>query len=134
MFVFWYEFLLIYKTRKEIWGVFENQQLIASVTGGCTSGSEATRERERERPLHAIIWSLVVKRYVNFHVLSFLRWRKPVIICHISTSLVDKTDPLYEIWFRFVPVDKKAYEKSDKYDTVMFVTGFLVFSCFNRKI
>jgi hypothetical protein len=29
--------------------VFENQQLIAAVTGGCTSGSEAMREREKYR-------------------------------------------------------------------------------------
>jgi hypothetical protein len=56
MFVFRYDFLLIYKTWKEIRDVLENQQLIAAVNGGSTSGSETTRHREREggRQLPAI--------------------------------------------------------------------------------
>jgi hypothetical protein len=57
--------------------------------------------------LPAISWSLAIKRYVNYHLLYFLRYRKPVIISH-NTSLVDKTDPLYEIGCRFVPADIKA--------------------------
>jgi hypothetical protein len=71
--------------------------------------------------LPAINWSLVIKRYVNFHLLSFLRWRKPVIIIY-NTSLVDKTDPLYEIGCPFVPAEIRAYENQT--DMIPFLMDF----------